>query len=149
MRTVHDADGRRYLLLKRSSESSLVRHPATGEERYLPNEDLTVDDEGTDALALAARSVPDAVRRVLSACRDDRSLGLLLELDRRGPVPARALLEYDLCESDVLGLVGEFRAAGLVVEADAGGERGYDLTDDARDALGALRPRDADPRTGE
>ena len=149
MRTVHDDDGRRYLLLKRSGESSLVRHPATGEERYLPNEALTVDDEGSDTLELAASAVPDAVRRVLSACRDDRSLGLLLELDRRGPVPARALLGYGLCESDVLGLVGEFRAAGLVVEADAGGERGYDLTDDARDALAVLRVEEPGPRAGE
>ena len=138
MRTVHH-DGERYLLLKRSSESSLVRHPTTGEERYLPNDELTVDDQEGGALELAAGAVPGGVRRVLSACRDDRSLGLLIELDRRGPVPARALMEYDLCESDVLGLVGEFRAAGLVVEADAGGERGYDLTDDAREALAALR----------
>jgi len=138
MRTVHDDDGRRYLLLKRSSESSLVRNPATGEERYLPNDRLTVDDS-TDPLTLAADAVPGSVRRVLSACRDDRALGLLLELDRRGPVPARALMDYDLCESDVLGLVGEFRAAGLVVEADVAGERGYDLTDDARVALGVLR----------
>ncbi|MFC5970178.1 hypothetical protein ACFPYI_02425 [Halomarina salina] len=150
MRTVHDDDGRRYLLLKRSSESSLVRDPTTGEERYLPNDDLTADEEDTDALGLAAAAVPDTVRRVLSACRDDRSLGLLLELDRRGPVPARALMEYDLCESDVLGLVGEFRAAGLVVEADVGGERGYDVTDDAREALAVLRSeRTAQSRTGD
>ncbi|MWG36441.1 DUF7346 family protein [Halomarina oriensis] len=138
MRTVHDDDGQRYLLVKRSSESSLVRHPETGEERYVPNDRLTVDDS-TDPLSLAAGAVSGPVRRVLSACRDDRALGLLLELDRRGPVPARALLEYDLCESDVLGLVGEFRAAGLVVEAAAAGERGYDLTDDAREALAVLR----------
>jgi hypothetical protein len=138
MRTVHDDDGRRYLLLKRSGESSLVRDPETGGERYLPNDRLTVDG-GSDPLALAARAVPGPVRRVLSACHDDRALGLLFELDRRGPLPARALVEYDLCESDVLGLVGEFRAAGLVVEADAAGERGYELTDDARGALAALR----------
>ena len=38
MRTV-DHDGDRYLLVKRSDESSLVRDPETGEERHLPNEE--------------------------------------------------------------------------------------------------------------
>lgn len=147
MRTVRDADGRRYLLLERSDDASLVRDPASGEELTLPNDRLSDDDEDGDALAVAARAVSDPVRRLLSACRDDRALGLLLELDRRGPLPARALLEYELCESDVLGLVGEFRAAGLVEPATVAGERGYALTDEAGDALTALV--DADDRGAE
>ncbi|MFD1512288.1 DUF7346 family protein [Halomarina rubra] len=149
MQTVRDDDGRRYLLLKRSSESSLVRDPETGTERYLPNDRLTPTGDDDSALTLAARAVPAPVRRVLTACRDDRALGLLLELDRRGPLPARALVDYDLCESDVVGLVSEFRAAGLVVKADATGERGYDLTDDAREALAVLRGAEDDERASE
>ncbi|MEM4781040.1 MAG: hypothetical protein QXG03_05715 [Halalkalicoccus sp.] len=41
MQTVEDAEGTRYLLLKRSGESSLVRDPDTGEERYLRNDTLS------------------------------------------------------------------------------------------------------------
>ncbi|MFY4816290.1 DUF7346 family protein, partial [Haloarcula sp. AONF1] len=34
MQTVRDGDGETYLLVKRSAESSRVRDPATGAERY-------------------------------------------------------------------------------------------------------------------
>ena len=139
MRTVRDDEGRRYLLVKRSSESSLVRDPDTGEERYVPNADLTVDAEAS-ALSTAAEAVPDPVRRVLTATPNDRALGLLVELADRGPTGVRTLLDaYDLCESDLHGLLAEFRAAGLIDEARVAGERGYEATETTRDAVARLR----------
>ena len=101
MRTVeHDGDS--YLLVKRSEESSLVRDPETGEERYLPNGELVA--AGGSSLALSARRVPEPTRRLLTAVRSERALGVLLELDERGPLSVRTVLgEYDLCESDLTG----------------------------------------------
>ena len=65
---------------------------------------------------------------------------LLVELADRGPVPVVDLLgAYDLCESDLHGLLTEFRAAGLIEETPVFGERGYDATDLARDAVDELR----------
>ncbi|WP_255150559.1 DUF7346 family protein [Halorarius halobius] len=137
MKTVEAADGRRYLLVKRSSESSRVRDPETGEERFLPNEELTVVDDGP--LETAAAGVPGAVRTLVTATHDDRALGLLVELDRRGATPVRTLLgDYDLCESDLLGILTEFRAAGLVTETEVAGHRGYALTDTGRQAVDRL-----------
>ncbi|WP_435363424.1 DUF7346 family protein [Haloarchaeobius sp. DYHT-AS-18] len=139
MRTVRDDSGDRYLLVKRSSEASLVRDPATGEERYVENDRLE-PAEGETPLETAAGAVSPAVRRILTATHDDRSLGLLVELVDGGPIAVRDLLAtYDLCESDMLGLLTEFRAAGLVEEATIAGERGYDATDLAREGVAALR----------
>lgn len=133
MRTVA-VDGDRYLLCKRSEESSLVRDPETGEERYVENDRLTAV-EGESPLALAARAVDEATRRALPA-PDERGVGLLVELDRRGPTAVRDLLaEYDLCESDLHGLLAEFRAAGLVRGTEVAGRRGYELTEAARERL--------------
>lgn len=140
MRTVRDTAGTRYLLVKRSSESSLVRDPETGEQRYLPNGDLTVLDDAS-ALDVAAAGVPESVRRVVTAAHTEQALGLLVELADRGPVGIRELLSaYDLCESDLHGLLLEFRAAGLVEERDVAGERGYDATETTREAVAVLRP---------
>jgi hypothetical protein len=140
MRTVRDADGRRYLLVKRSSESSLVRDPETGREEYLPNDDLS-PAEGVSPLEAAALGVPTPVRRVLTAAHTERALGLLVELSDRGPLAVRDLLAaYDLCESDLHGLLAEFRAAGLVREREVAGERGYDATETTREAVATLRP---------
>jgi hypothetical protein len=139
MRTVEDATGTRYVLLKRSGDSSLVRNPETGESCYLPNGELD-SVEGESPLETAARAVPEPTRRVLRAVHSDRGLGLLVELDARGPVAVRDLMgSYDLCESDLHGLLSEFTAAGLVTEARVVGERGYDLTDVAREGLSELR----------
>lgn len=139
MRTVETDDGRRYLLVKESSDAWLVRDPTTGEERYLPVEQLS-DVSGDAPLVAAAGGVPEAVRRVVTAAHDDQSLGLLVELVDRGPVPVVDLLgAYDLCESDFLGLLSEFRAAGLVREARVHGERGYDATAVTREAVARLR----------
>ena len=137
MRTV-DHDGDSYLLLAQSDESSLVRDPETGEERHLPNEELTAS--GESPLVLAARRVPEPARRLLAAVPSERALGVLVELDERGPMAVRAALSaYDLCESDLHGLFGELRAAGLVAEADVDGRRGYRLTERGVEALEAVR----------
>jgi hypothetical protein len=139
MRTVRDTDGTRYLLVKRSSESTLVRDPETGVERYLPNDELT-EAEGLSALTVAASGVSEPVRRVVTAAHTEDGLGLLVELTDRGPVPIRDLLSaYDLCESDLHGTLAEFRAAGLVRECEVAGERGYDATETTHEAVAALR----------
>ncbi|MFB6299037.1 MAG: hypothetical protein ABEH65_02115 [Halobacteriales archaeon] len=146
MRTVEDESGRRYLLVKQSKEAGRVRDPTTGEERHLPTEELTVV-EGESPLETAASGVPSAVRRVLTAVHDDRSLGLLIEIVDRGRMSIRTLLaEYDLCESDLHGLLAEFRAAGLLEETRVAGERGYAPTDRAIDGIGILLK---DRRLGE
>jgi len=138
MRTVEDDAGDRYILLKESGESSLVRDPETGERRHVANDDLE-PVVGESPLATAAGAVSEPVRTLLTAVPDERALGLLLELEERGPLAVRALLAYDLCESDLHGLLAEFRAAGLVVETEVAGERGYATTDRASEGLARLR----------
>ncbi|SFR33299.1 DUF7346 family protein [Halorubrum sodomense] len=139
MQTVHDGDGETYLLVKRSAESSRVRDPATGAERYVDNEELSVVD-GESPLATAASGVPEPVRRTLGAVRDDRSLGLLAVVVDEGPIPAIDLLDAaDMCESDLHGALSEFRAAGLVAEAEVAGRRGYEATPVAAEAMALLR----------
>lgn len=133
MRSV-EHDGTRYLLVKRSGDSSLVRDPATGVERYLPNDDLTVS--GESPLVTAARAVPDDARESLPVS-GELTLGLLAEIHERGPVDVRTLVgSYDSCESDFHGMVTELRAAGLVEETRVAGERAYETTARAGDALG-------------
>ncbi|TQQ82022.1 DUF7346 family protein [Halonotius roseus] len=139
MRTVRDSEGDRYLLVKQSDDSSLVRDPDSGAERYIANSDLDVVAEESP-LSTAAAGIDPAVRRLLTATYDDQSLGLLVELVDRGPLSTVALLDsYDLCESDLHGLLAEFRAAGLVAEADSGGQRGYDASELAERAVEQLR----------
>lgn len=136
---VRDGDGNRYLLLKRSSESSLVRDTETGERRHLPNEELEVDEETTAAEVVLA-GVPESLRTLLTAVHDERSLALLVELDAEGPLAVRTLMSaYDFCESDLHGLVGELRAAGLVAETTVAGERGYETTATATEAVELIR----------
>lgn len=138
MRTVRDAEGQRYLLEKESADASLVRDPETGERRHLPNDELEVV-EGESALVTAARAVPEPARRALTAVHDERALGLLVELDGRGPLGVRTLLaDLDCCESDLHGMVAEFQAAGLVAETRVAGERGYETTGDGSAAVDAL-----------
>ncbi|WP_435074981.1 DUF7346 family protein [Halorubrum sp. HHNYT27] len=141
MQTVRDADGKTYLLVKHSAESSRVRDPATGAERYVDNDDLSVVD-GESPLATAAGGLPESVRRIIRAVHDDRSLGLLIVVADEGPLSAIELLDTtDLCESDLHGTVTELRAAGLIDEVDVAGRRGYAATDVATDALDRLRRR--------
>jgi len=135
MRTVRDDAGRRYLLLKESGESSLVRDPDTVEERYVPNERLTAT--GRSPLSTAAERLPGDAGRNLDLAVGERGLGLLAELDRRGPLAVRTLLsEYALCESDLHGLLAALRAAGAIEEASVAGERGYALTASTRETIG-------------
>lgn len=137
MRTV-DHDGKQYLLLKQSNESSLVRDPETGDEQYLPNDELT--ETGESPLAVAAASIPEPTRRIIIAVHSERTLGVLVELGDRGPLSVREILgSYDLCESDVHGTFAELRAAGLVEETTVAGERGYGLTETGRVGLDELR----------
>jgi hypothetical protein len=144
MRTVSDLDGNRYLLVKQSSDASLVRDPETGAERYLDNDRLETVD-GDSPLATAAEGIDAAVRRLLTATHNDQSLGLIIELVDRGPCSVIELLDsYDLCESDLHGLLGEFRAAGLVTEATSHGQRGYDGTELAATAVSRLRSINTD-----
>jgi len=138
MRSVRDESGKRYLLLTESGESSRVRDPETGEERSVETDRLE-PVEGESPLETAARAVPAPVRTLTTAVHDERALGLLVDLDARGPLDVRTLLSAcDLCESDLHGLLGEFRAAGLLAETTVAGERGYETTETARTALAAL-----------
>ncbi|SEH39090.1 hypothetical protein SAMN05192561_101457 [Halopenitus malekzadehii] len=140
MQPVRDTSGNRYLLVKRSTDSSRVCDPETGEERYVPTADLepVADESGLETAAAAV--VPTAVRRVLTAIHDDRSLGLLVVLVDRGPLSVRELLDgTDYCESDLHGLLAELRAAGLIAETEIAGHRGYAATEVAETAVADLR----------
>ncbi len=139
MRTVRDADGTTYLLVKRSGESSRVRDPETGAERYVANADLEVL-KGTSPLEMAASGVPESVRRVIGAVHDDRTLGLLVVIVDEGPLSVLELMDgADMCESDLHGRLAEFRAAGLIREVDVDGRRGYEATETAEKAVEDLR----------
>lgn len=138
MQTVTDENGDRLLVVKRADEATLVRDPRTGEESYRPNETLTATDDAP--LSTAADAVNPAVRRAVLACPDDRALGLLVELADRGPTAAETLTAaYDLCESDLSGLLAEFRVAGLLRETTVAGRPGYEPTEDCRRAVERLR----------
>jgi hypothetical protein len=138
MRTVRDEAGNRLLLLKQSGDSSLVRDPESGDEYHLPNDSLAVVD-GESPLRTASEAIPEQRRRLLTAVPGERALGLLVELDARGPLAVTTLLSsYDLCESDLHGVLGEFRAAGLVAETTVSGVRGYETTDSATATLELL-----------
>ena len=138
MRTVRDESGDLLLLLAESSDACKVRDPETGEEGYRDRDALEAVS-GESPLATAARAVPKPARTVLTATPDERALGLLVDLSERGPHSVRHLLSAtDLCESDLLGLLTEFRAAGLVEETEAMGERGYATTETADEGLALL-----------
>lgn len=142
MRTVRTDDGERYLLLDESADSALVVDPEDGETRRIPTETLTACDDASTPSTIA-ESVPDPVRTALTAVHDERSFGLLCDLVDRGPTPVRTLLDdTDCCESDLHGILTEFRAAGLVATTTVAGERGYEPTDDAVAAVAHLRDDD-------
>jgi len=137
LRIVEDDEGTEYVLLKESAESSLVRDPETGERRHLPTESLDyVADLGP--LEAAARRLSDPPPELLRTVPDDRTRGLLVELEGNGPTAARTLLgSYGLCESDLHGTLAELQAGGLIAETTVAGERGYEVTDRARELLDA------------
>ncbi|ELY52451.1 DUF7346 family protein [Natronorubrum bangense] len=134
MKTVHDDTGKRYLLLKRSERASLVRDPQNGNECYIQNDRLEAVDES--ALETAARTVTEPVRTLLTNVHDEATLGLLVELEDRGPLGIRTLLDaYDFCESDLHGRLTVLSAAGLLETVEVGGERGYRTTETCATAL--------------
>ncbi|MHB9285567.1 hypothetical protein ACKVMT_00835 [Halobacteriales archaeon Cl-PHB] len=133
MRTVEDDAGTRYLLLKESHDSCLVRDLESGERRHLPTATLETVD-GESPLHTAAGTVTADARDTLPPL-PDQALGLLVELVARDGVAVRELLAYDVCESDLHGLLGELRAAGLVRETRIAGERGYEPTETAAATL--------------
>ena len=142
MKSVQDDTGKRYLLLKRSEQASLVRDPQTGNECYVQNDRLE-DTTDKSALETAARSVSEPLRTLLTNVHDEETLGLLIELADRGPLGVRTLLDgYDFCESDLHGRLTVLTAAGLLEETEVVGERGYRVTDACRTALETLRMGD-------
>lgn len=113
MRWVEGPSGNRYYLLKRSSSSSLLFDPETGEQLYRPTEELQHLGEPMD---------------------ERRALLELVEAD--GPVRVRTLLDgLALCESDLHGMLLELQAAGLIEERTVHGERGYAMTGAGREQL--------------
>lgn len=138
MRTVVDESGKRYILIHQSGDVCRVRDPSTGQERSIDTANLDPISEESP-LVTAAHTVPGPVRRILSAVQHDRAIGLLVEIDARSPVTVRSLTAYELCESDLHGLLGEFQAAGLVTEVSVDGERGYRTTEEASAGLRHLR----------
>ncbi|QSG03223.1 DUF7346 family protein [Natranaeroarchaeum sulfidigenes] len=142
MRTVRDSSGKQYIVVKSSADSSLVRDPEDGNERYVDNDRLEPVN-GVSPLEAAASGVSTPVRQLLRGVHDDTDLGLLAELSDRGPTPVRDMMrEYDLCESDLYGRLAELRAAGLVEECRIADERGYDATARTVEALATLRAND-------
>lgn len=139
LRTVRDSEGNHYVLEKQSAQSSLVRDPETGERQHLPNDELE-PVSGQSPLVTTARTVSGDVLTLVSAVHDERTLGLLLELSQTGPIAVRTLLSsYDLCESDLHGMLAELQAAGLIRKERVAGERGYATTEAANAALDRLQ----------
>ncbi|MFP4626589.1 MAG: DUF7346 family protein [Natronomonas sp.] len=133
-------EGDRYLLLKRSTSSSLVYDPVSGDRRYLPNHELNISDvsghggSGESFLNRISELGP------LGSITNDATLEILFEIETNGPLPARVLLDrFDRCESDLHGIISELRAAELVTEIDLPGGRGYQTTTRASEALDRLR----------
>lgn len=138
MKTVQDDTGKRYLLLKRSEQASLVRDPDSGNECYVQNDRLESIDES--AFETVAKTVPSAVRTLLTTVHDEKTLGLLLELDDEGPLAVRTLLDVDdVCESELHGRLTVLTAAGLIAETEVAGERGYRTTAECAAALASIR----------
>lgn len=133
-------EGDRYLLLKRSTSSSLVYDPVSGDRRYLPNHELDISDKsghGGSEESLLNR-IPEL--GALGSIADDATLEILFEIETNGPLPARDLLgRIDCCESDLHGIISELRAAELVTEIDLPGGRGYQTTARASEALDRSR----------
>lgn len=143
MRTVETPDGERYLLLSTSDGTARLRDPTTGAEQTVDAD--AVDPVTESPLSVAAGGVPEPVRRVLTAVHDERALGVVVMLVDDGPTAVVDLLSYSgLCESDFNGLFGELRAAGLVAESEIAGERGYEATETAEEAVQQLRSRGDD-----
>lgn len=105
-------DEQRFIILKRSKQSSLVLDSETGETTYRPNDRLVLDQE------------PEPQRVILERLHED------------GPTSIRTFLDTTtLCESDLHGCLTMLRVSGLVREIDVAGEPGYVLTTAGSNAL--------------
>ena len=135
---VRDGEGTRYILEKRSADSSRVRDPETGERSHLPNDALEPVD--TSPLCVATDTLSGEAVTLVTRVPNERALGLLVELDERGPTGVRRLLDVTgLCEGDLHGLLAALQAGGLLAEVTVAGERGYETTETASAALDRLR----------
>lgn len=100
-----DERGRRFVLLKRSHETSLVADLATGAQAYRPNTELRDVNESDDA-------EPDLLGYIAS----------------HEPVRVRTLLDVtSLCESDLHGLLRLLEMNDHIEETTVFGERGYEI----------------------
>lgn len=96
-------------------------------------------DDGESPLVATAGALPTGIVALITGVPDERALGLLLEIDSRGPTAVRTLLgTCDLCESALHGRLAELQAGGLLAETRVAGERGYETTDTASAALARL-----------
>ncbi len=137
-RVVRDDEGSRYILEKQSADSSRVRDPETGERSHLPNDALEPVD--ASPLRVATDALAEEAVALVTRVPNERALGLLIDLDERGPTGVRRLLDVtDLCEGDLHGLLAALQAGGLLAEVTVAGERGYETTDTASAALDRLR----------
>jgi hypothetical protein len=137
-RVVRDGEGSRYILEKQSADSSRVRDPETGEQLHLPNDALEPVD--ASPLRVATDALAEEAVTLVTRVPNERALGLLVDLDERGPTGVRRLLDVtDLCEGDLHGLLAALQAGGLLAEVTVAGERGYETTETASAALDRLR----------
>lgn len=135
---VRDSDGTRYVLEKRSAEASRVRNPVTGERTQLPNAELESID-GTTPLQVAAESLSTGGVDHVTGVADERSLGLLVILDARGPTRVRTLLDCTtMCERDLQARLASLTAGEFIEELTVDGERGYAVLESTSETLARL-----------
>lgn len=130
MNLVEDADGRRYALLKRSHQASLVLDLASGERSYRPNETLELID---------AEPVPDVLdETTISQSIRSTANELLAVLAHGDAVPIRTVLEATtVCESELVALRGELEAAGLITTESVDDAVALRLTETTQREIGA------------
>jgi len=134
MHIVRDSDGCHYVLLEEGQPTCRVREIPSGEQTTIPCAELSTVEP---AAALDALGIQGDDRETLREIGSVRAIGLLFELEATGPLSVRALLDqFDICESAFNGVTTELRAAGCIEPTTVYGERGYRVTDTAREALG-------------
>ncbi len=107
MRLVEDRQGRRFGLLKRSVDSSLVLDLETGRRSYRPNDNL----------------------RPVNGENVDPRTELLATLSTDDAIPVRTVIERTtLCESELFAVSRELELAGVIREATCDGERAWMLS---------------------
>ena len=126
---IEDRAGTSYVLLKRSTEASLVRNLETGSIQYLPTSAfarVTTDDRTADSKVALATNFQ---HRIPNAAAHE----LITMLYDTGPSSVRVLLnETTLCERDFFAVTRELVLGDVLEPTDIAGEQGYALTDEAR-----------------